>query len=96
VSRICISDLHSACGKRVSELSFRRCDDMWPFLEAADNAAMESFFFSLPQHNVANRRRWATRDGLHIAIVIWINRTHRRQTTLPAAVLGSELRADGC
>lgn len=51
---------------------------------AGDNAAMESFF-SLLQKNVLNRRAWATRDELRIAIVTWIERTYhrrRRQTRL--------------
>jgi transposase InsO family protein len=51
---------------------------------AGDNAAMESFF-SLLQKNVLNRRRWATREQLRIAIVTWIERTYhrrRRQTAL--------------
>jgi len=51
---------------------------------AADNAAIESFF-SLPQKNVLDRRRWRTRDQLRIAIVIWIERTYhhrRRQASL--------------
>jgi putative transposase len=51
---------------------------------AADNAAMESFF-SLLQRNVLDRRRWATRDELRIAIITWIERTYhrrRRQATL--------------
>ena len=51
---------------------------------AADNAAMESFF-SLLQKNVLNRRSWATREELRIAIVTWIERTYhrrRRQDTL--------------
>ena len=51
---------------------------------AGDNAAMESFF-SLLQKNVLNRRRWATREDLRIAIVTWIERTYhrrRRQTRL--------------
>ena len=50
----------------------------------ADNAAMESFF-SLLQKNVLNRRRWATRQQLRLAIVVWIERTYhrrRRQDTL--------------
>ena len=34
----------------------------------ADNAAMESFF-SLLQKNVLNRRRWATREELRLAIL---------------------------
>lgn len=43
-----------------------------------DNAAMESFF-SLLQKNVLNRRSWATREELRIAIVTWIERTYHRQ-----------------
>ena len=42
---------------------------------AADNAAMESFF-SLLQKNVLDRRTWATREELQIAIVTWIERTY--------------------
>ncbi len=45
---------------------------------AGDNAAMESFF-SLLQKNVLNRRVWATREELRIAIVVWIERTYHRQ-----------------
>ena len=45
---------------------------------AGDNAAMESLF-SLLQKNVLNRRRWATRDELRIAIVTWIERTYHRR-----------------
>ncbi len=49
---------------------------------AGDNAAMESFF-SLLQKNVPNRRRYDTREQLHIAIVTWIERTyHRRRRQL--------------
>lgn len=44
---------------------------------AGDNAAMESFF-ALLQKNVLNRRSWATRDDLRIAIVTWIERTYHR------------------
>jgi len=43
-----------------------------------DNAAMESFF-SLLQKNVLDRKRWATRDELRIAIIIWIERTYHRR-----------------
>ena len=43
-----------------------------------DNAAMESFF-SLLQKNVLNRRTWATREQLRIAIVTWIERTYHRR-----------------
>lgn len=45
---------------------------------AGDNAAMESFF-SLLQNNVLNRRRWATREDLRIAIITWIERTYHRR-----------------
>jgi putative transposase len=46
---------------------------------AGDNAPMESFF-GLLQNNVLNRRTWATRDQLRIAMVTWIERTcHRRR-----------------
>lgn len=43
-----------------------------------DNAAMESFF-ALLQKNVLNRRSWATREQLRIAIVTWIERTYHRR-----------------
>lgn len=45
---------------------------------AGDNAAMESFF-ALLQKNVLNRRSWATREDLRIAIVTWIERTYHRR-----------------
>ena len=45
---------------------------------AGDNAAMESFF-ALLQKNVLNRRTWATRQELRIAIVTWIERTYHRR-----------------
>lgn len=46
---------------------------------AGDNMAMESFF-SLLRKNVLDRRTWATREELRIAIVTWIERTcHRRR-----------------
>ena len=45
----------------------------------ADHAAMESFF-SLLQKNVLDRqRRWASREELRIAIVVWIERTYHRR-----------------
>ena len=43
-----------------------------------DNAAMESFF-ALLQKNVLDRRVWATREQLRIAIVTWIERTYHRR-----------------
>ncbi len=45
---------------------------------AGDNAAMESFF-ALLQKNVLDRRTWATREELRIAIVRWIERTYHRR-----------------
>ncbi|MFJ1567254.1 IS3 family transposase [Streptomyces erythrochromogenes] len=45
---------------------------------AGDNAAMESFF-SLLQKNVLDRRKWATREDLRIAVVTWIERTYHRR-----------------
>jgi putative transposase len=44
----------------------------------ADNAAMESFF-ALLQKNVLNRKRWATRDELRLAIITWIEATYHRK-----------------
>lgn len=43
-----------------------------------DNAAMESFF-ALLQKNVLDRRAWASREELRIAIVTWIERTYHRR-----------------
>ena len=39
---------------------------------------MESFF-SLPQKNVLNTRRWNSREELRHAIVIWIERKYNRR-----------------
>jgi transposase InsO family protein len=43
-----------------------------------DNAAMESFF-SLLQKNILDRRTWATRLELRVAIVTWIEKTYHRR-----------------
>lgn len=45
---------------------------------AGDYAAMESVF-ALLQKNVLNRRRWATRDDLRLAIVTRSERTYHRR-----------------
>ena len=45
---------------------------------AGDNAAMESFW-SLLQTNVLDQQRWAARQKLHLAIVVWIERMYHRQ-----------------
>jgi transposase InsO family protein len=39
---------------------------------------MESFF-ALLQKNILDRRSWATREELRIAIVTWIERTYHRR-----------------
>ena len=44
----------------------------------ADNAAMESFY-ALVQRNVFDRQRWATREELRLAIVLWIEGTYHRR-----------------
>ncbi len=44
----------------------------------ADNAAMESFF-ALLQKNVLNRRKWATRQQLRLAIITWIEASYHRK-----------------
>jgi transposase InsO family protein len=43
-----------------------------------DNAAMESFF-ALPQKNVLDRQRRASRENLRLAIITWIERTYHRR-----------------
>jgi putative transposase len=45
---------------------------------AGDNASMEPFF-ALLQKNVLDRKRWATREELRVAIVTWIERTYNRR-----------------
>ena len=45
---------------------------------AGDNAAIDSFF-SLLQKNVPNRRAWATREDLRVAVVTWTERTYHRR-----------------
>ena len=45
---------------------------------AGDNAAMESWH-ALLQKNVPSRRRWATREQLHEAIVFWVEHTYNRR-----------------
>lgn len=57
---------------------FRMIGSMGRVGAAGDNAAMESFF-SLLQRNVLDRRQWATREQLRIAIVTWIERTYHRR-----------------
>ncbi|MFC9248932.1 IS3 family transposase [Streptomyces sp. NPDC057136] len=83
--------LHSDRGSQFRSRKFVRALDHHQIVgsigrvgAAGDNAAMESFF-SLLQKNVLDRRTWATRQELRIAIVTWIEKTYhrrRRQTSL--------------
>lgn len=77
--------LHSDSGSQFRARKLHRClarhemvGSMGQVGSAGDNAAMESFF-SLLQKNVLDRRRWATRQELRIAIVTWIERTYHRR-----------------
>ena len=75
------SDRGSQFRSRKYLAALRRHDlvgSMGQVASAGDNAAMESFF-ALLQKNVLDRRRWATRDELRIAIVTWIERTYHRR-----------------
>ncbi|MGW5200355.1 IS3 family transposase [Streptomyces spiralis] len=77
--------LHSDRGSQFRSRKFVRALDRHRMVgsigrvgAAGDNAAMESFF-SLLQKNVLDRRTWATREELRIAIVSWIERTYHRR-----------------
>ncbi len=50
---------------------------------AADNAAMESFFWLLQKH-VLNRQRWQARDQLRTEITYWIEAKYHRSRRLRA------------
>jgi len=62
---------------------------------AGDNAAMESFF-ALLQKNVLDRRTWATREELRIAIVTWIERTYHRRRRQDSLGRLTALHNPGC
>lgn len=77
--------VHSDRGSQFRARSFRAVlaaaglqGSMGRVASAGDNAAMESWN-ALLQKNVLDRRRWATRDQLHDAIVFWIERTYNRR-----------------
>ena len=77
--------VHTDRGSQFRSRKFVRCihehdmvGSMGRVGAAGDNAAMESFF-GLLQNNVLNRRTWATRQQLRIAIVTWIERTYHRR-----------------
>lgn len=77
--------VHSDRGSQFRSRKYRRALDahtlvgsMGRVASCGDNAAMESFF-ALLQKNVLDRRTWATREQLRIAIVVWIERTYHRR-----------------
>ena len=81
--------VHSDRGSQFRSRKFRRTltrhrlvGSMGRVASCGDNAAMESFF-SLLQKNVLNRRSWATREELRIAIVTWTERTYHRRRRQP-------------
>ncbi|MCD7100547.1 IS3 family transposase [Pseudoclavibacter sp. 13-3] len=77
--------VHSDRGSQFRARKFRRVLDsnglaqsMGAVGTCADNAAMESFF-NLVQTNVLDRKKWATRQELRLALVRWINGTYNRR-----------------
>ncbi len=81
--------VHSDRGSQFRSRKFLRAlaehdllGSMGQVASAGDNAAMESFF-SLLQKNVLDRRRWATREELRLAIITWIERTYHRRRRQP-------------
>lgn len=79
------SIVHSDRGSQFRSSKLRRelavhnlVGSMGRVASCGDNAAMESFF-SLLHKNVLDRRSWATREELRIAIVAWIERTYHRR-----------------
>lgn len=77
--------VHSDRGSQFRARKFRRVLDsnglaqsMGAVGTCADNAAMESFF-NLVQTNILDRKKWATRQELRLALVRWINGTYNRR-----------------
>ncbi len=77
--------VHSDRGSQFRARSFRAVlkaaglqGSMGRVASAGDNAAMESWH-ALLQKNVLDRRRWATREQLHGAVVFWIEHTYNRR-----------------
>jgi putative transposase len=76
---VCLNRINGSGRKLVGQLNRHgMVGSMGRVGAAGDNAAMESFF-SLLQKNVLNRRVWATREELRIAIVTWIEGTYHRR-----------------
>ncbi len=53
-------------------------------------------FFALLQKNVLDRRTWATREELRIAIVTWIERTYHRRRRQDSLGRLTALHNPGC
>jgi transposase InsO family protein len=77
--------VHSDRGSQFRSRKYRRVlaahsltQSMGAVGTCADNAAMESFF-NLVQTNVLDRKKWATRQELRLALVRWINATYNRR-----------------
>lgn len=77
--------VHSDRGSQFRARKFRRAlaahklvQSMGAVGTCADNAAMESFF-NLVQTNVLDRKKWATRLELRLALVRWIGGTYNRR-----------------
>ena len=77
--------VHSDRGGQFRSRSFQRAlnihqlhGSMGRVGAAGDNAAMESFF-SLLQKNVLDRKVWATRQELRLAIVAWVEGKYHRK-----------------
>ena len=47
---------------------------------SAEDSAVREPFFSLPQSNVVNRRRWKTREQLRTVIIAWIEGIYRHRS----------------
>lgn len=72
--------MHSARGSQFRSSAFATTvlgaglqGSMGRVASAADNVPMESSF-ALLQKDLLNRRRWATREQLRLAILTWIER----------------------
>lgn len=77
--------VHSDRGSQFRSRKYRRVLEENKLLQsmgqvgaAGDNAAMESFF-ALLQKNVLDRKVWATRSELRLAIVAWVEGKYHRK-----------------
>lgn len=76
--------IHQAWSVQLPGLRPRPCVTMawpgrWAGSEPVPTRPPWTFFFSLLQTNVHNRRRWTTREQRRLAIIVWIEpHLHRR------------------